>query len=203
MDRQRQRDVCPGHTCRARAAVSLNHGAVEHDLALAEFFHVDGCPQASPDHAADLLLAAAADAAIPWNALRARRRDHGVFAGDPALAFTVQEGGHLLLDCRAAQHPGVAHADEARGRHRLEKARLDADRPELVGGAPVGASARLRHRVILGEAPLGSAVCATAEAEAARVTSARWASCFSLGRSTAYGQPSWQRRRLPLGLRLG
>jgi hypothetical protein len=86
MDGQSQGDVRASYSRRARAAVSLDDGAIEHDLALAEALHVDRRAQAAPDQATDLLLPTATDAAIPRDALRAGRRDHRVLAGDPALA---------------------------------------------------------------------------------------------------------------------
>jgi len=75
----------------ARTTIGLQHGAIEQDLAFAEFFEIDGGPQAATDQPADLLLATAADAPIPGDALRARRRNHRVLAGDPALTATLQE----------------------------------------------------------------------------------------------------------------
>src|SRR5205807_7569752 len=124
------------------------HRAIQRDLPLTQPLQVDRRTESAPDQAADLLLATAVDAAIPRDALRAGRRDHGVLAGDPALAATLQERRHLLLDRRGAQNPRFAHSDHARRRSCGEKARLDLDRPNLLRSAPVGAYARLRHRGI-------------------------------------------------------
>src|SRR5207249_4161118 len=118
----------------------------ERYLALAQLLHVDRSAQPAADEAADLLLASAADAAIPGNALRTGWRNHRVLAGHPTLAAALQERGNLFLDRRATQHPGLTHADHARGGRGGEKARLDRDGPKLLGTSTVGASARLHQR---------------------------------------------------------
>src|SRR5207248_2720095 len=146
---ERERHVRAGHARGARAAVSLNDGAIEHDLTLTEILQINRGAQPATDQPTDFLLAATADAAIPRNALGTGRRNHRVLAGDPALTATLQEGRHLFFDRRGAQHPGIAHTNEARGGRRRQETGLDTDRAELVRRAPVGARAWLAHRAIL------------------------------------------------------
>ena len=50
----------------------------------------------------------------------------------------------ILLDCRGAQHPRIAHTNEARRRRGRQEARLDADWPQLVRGTTIGATQRRR-----------------------------------------------------------
>src|SRR6266576_1580150 len=85
VNRQRKRYVGTRHRRGARSTIGLQHGAIEHDLAFAESLEVDSRAQSTPDQSTDLLLSTAADPSIPWDALRARRRNHRVLAGHPAL----------------------------------------------------------------------------------------------------------------------
>ena len=93
----------------ARAAVGLQHVAVERDGALAERGEVEHRAQRAADQALDLLRAAALLAARRL-AVAARvggARQHAVLGGDPALAAAAVVRRHALLDRGGAQHPGV------------------------------------------------------------------------------------------------
>ena len=91
----RQRHLGAGDRGRARAAVGLQHIAVERDRALAQRRQVQRRAQRAADQALDLLRAPGLLA--PGRFARAARvggaRQHAVFGGDPALALAAQEPG--------------------------------------------------------------------------------------------------------------
>src|SRR3974390_2128068 len=76
-----------GDRGRARAAVGLQHVAVDRDRALAERLHVDHRAQAAADQPLDLLRAPALPAArgLAGAARMGRTRQHAVLGRNPAL----------------------------------------------------------------------------------------------------------------------
>jgi hypothetical protein len=135
-----ERDIAAGDRGGARAAVGLQHVAVEGDGALAERGEVDDRAQAAADEALDL-LGAAALLALGRLARRARMRgarQHAVFGGDPALALAAQEARHAILDRRGAEHARVAELHQHRALGMAREAALEADRAQLVGRAATG-----------------------------------------------------------------
>ncbi len=137
VDRQPQRHPRAGNGRGARAAVGLEHVAVEDDLPLAELFHVGHRAQRAADQPLDLLrppaLLALGRLAAAAGVRRARK--HRVLGGDPALALVAQERRDFLLDAGGDQHAGVAEADKDRALGVLGEARLDIDDAHFVGRA--------------------------------------------------------------------
>ncbi|VXC46315.1 hypothetical protein SPHINGO8AM_130240 [Sphingomonas sp. 8AM] len=145
IDRQPQRDPCARDRRGTRAAISLDHVAVERDLPLAEQCQVGDRAQAAPDQPLDLLRAPGL-LALGGLAAAARvrgARQHPVFGGHPALALAAQERRQTLLDRGGDQHPGIAEADQHRAFGVAGEARLDGYRAHLVGGAAAGAHSTL------------------------------------------------------------
>ena len=127
----------------ARAAVGLQHVAVDGDLPLAERHPVDAGAQAAADQPLDLLGAARllAGRGLAAGAGGGRARQHAVFRRHPAEPGLAQERRHRLLDAGGAEHVGVAHADQAGALGVAADAGLDADGAQRVGGAAGGAHA--------------------------------------------------------------
>src|SRR5436190_2071428 len=93
---RRAGDCRAAHARAARAAVGLQHVAVDADRALAERRQVDDGAQAAADQPLDLLRAArllALGGLAPRACVR-RARQHPVFGGEPAPALATQESGH-------------------------------------------------------------------------------------------------------------
>src|SRR5205823_4356093 len=125
------------------------------------------------------------------DALRARGRNHGVLARDPALATALQKRRDLFFDRGGAQYPCFAHANQARGGRGAQEARFDADRPKLLGRPAVGAGARLRHRVI----ESGSSKCSSSPSSS--TVSGGWADSPSpSASSSAYSPICWYTRSM-------
>ena len=108
-------DEGAGDGRRARAAVGLQHVAVEVDGALAQLLQVEHGAQRAADQALDLLRAAALLAArrLAVAAGVGGARQHAVFGRDPALAAAALVRRHLLLDRGGAQHAGVRRTRSA------------------------------------------------------------------------------------------
>ena len=113
MSAARERDVAAGDRRGARAAVGLEHVAVDGDRALAEPREVDDAAQRAADQALDLVRPAA-DAALgrfAVGALGGGARQHRVLGGDPARALAAEMRRDAVGDRRRAQDLGVAHPD--------------------------------------------------------------------------------------------
>ena len=85
--------------------------------------------QAATDQPLDLDGAATllALGGLPSDPLGRRARQHRVLGADPAFAAALHPAGHVLVDRRGAQHPGLTEADQARpGRH-LGEVPLEGD----------------------------------------------------------------------------
>ena len=135
-DRVRERDVAAADGRGARAAVGLQHVAVDDDGALAERLHVERAAQRASDeplylHAASLLAAAHG---LAVGARRRRARQHAVLRGDPALAAAATPRRHAILDGRRAQDLGVAELDEHRAFRVLGESAPEADATQLIVG---------------------------------------------------------------------
>ncbi len=143
-----QRHAGAGHRRGARAAVGLDHVAVEHDGALAEALQIDHRPQGTPDQALDLQRAAA----LP--SLRGLARDaagggagqHAVLRGHPPAARALEKGRHLVLHGGRAEHHGSAHGDARRALGVAQHADLDRGGTELVETAAVASGHRVSSR---------------------------------------------------------
>ena len=111
-----QGDVGAGDRRRARAAIGLNHVAVDPDGPLAEAFQIGDGAQAAADEPLNLVGAPADLAARRFaaDALLRRAGQHAVLGGDPALAAVAQKRRHPLFELRRADDFGIAHLDQNR-----------------------------------------------------------------------------------------
>ena len=145
---------------RARAAVGLEHVAVDGDGALADDAEVHDGAQTAADEALDLHGATALLAAHRL-ALRARGRgprQHAVLGGQPAATRAAQPAGHAFAQRGRAQHVRVAQLDARGSGGELRHVGDDAHRPHLGGFAscsqdgppspPCGGRAALRRRSV-------------------------------------------------------
>ena len=167
-----ERDVGAGDRGGARAAVGLQHVAIERDGALAERAQVDDRAQRTSDQALDLLRASALLAAggLARGARVGGARQHAVLGRDPALALAAHERRHAFLDARGAQHAGVAELDQHRALGVAGEAAGDPDRAQLFGRAAAGSH---------GAALLGCRVSGRASARRRRWCCRRRAPCRS------------------------
>ena len=92
-----KRDPGAGDRGRARAAIGLQHVAIERDLALAQRLQIGDGAQAAADQALDFLRAAGllAGGRFAPRARMGRARQHAVFGGDPAAPWPRSHGGGL------------------------------------------------------------------------------------------------------------
>ena len=138
----RQRHVAAGDGRGARAAVRLQHIAVERDGALAQRGEIGDRAQRAADQPLDFLRAAAL-LALGRLARRARMRgarQHAVFGGDPALVLAAQEAGHAFFDAGGAQHPRVAELDQHRAFGVLRESTGETYGAQLIRRATAGTS---------------------------------------------------------------
>ena len=135
LQRELERDVAAGDRRGARAAVGLEHVAVDPDGALAERLEVDDAAQRAADQPLDLdgaaVRAPLRDVALL--ALAGGRGQHPVLGGHPAAALSGHPLRHRLLHRRRADHARAAHRDQRRPGGRAHEAGLDRERPQLVG----------------------------------------------------------------------
>ena len=171
---------------RARAAVGLDHVAVDGDLALTEPGQVHHRAQRAPDQALDLLRAArgVAHGRLAPGAVRCGARQHAVLGRHPASALALEPWRQPLLEARRAVHVRVAELDQARAFRVHGHGPIDGDRTKLVGIAFGEAHASrfllpLRMRDTM-RAPPGPA---TAKSRGARLT----AYCLGLKEMVARG----------------
>src|SRR5712692_3290750 len=132
---------------RARAAVRLQHVAVERDRPLSDLAHVDGGPQRATDQPLDLVRATAQAALdrLPRAAIVSGARQHRILGGDPTLAAAAPVRRHAVLDAGRDPHARPPHLDQARALGVHVDAELDLQRAQLIGHAPVRSRCS-RHR---------------------------------------------------------
>ena len=156
----------------ARAAVGLDHVAVEDDGALAEGLHVDDRAQAAADEALNLVGAAAdlAAFALARGAGDGGAGQHGVLGRDPAAAGVAQPAGDALLDGGVGEHAGVAERDEDGAFGGLDEAGSEGEGAKLGGGPAAGTEERTGsvHRGIVREQGRGTGEQAVGTGEAMR-----------------------------------
>ena len=138
--RQRERDVAAGDRRAARAAVRLEHVAVDGHRALAHDRGVHHAAQRAPDEALDLVGAAAQPTLdrFALHALGGGGRQHGVLGRDPADALAAQVRRDAVLDRGRAEHVRVALPVDERRRRPLLHAQLDGHRAHLARCPPIG-----------------------------------------------------------------
>src|SRR5688572_70212 len=77
-------DVCSGDGRAPGTTISLDHIAVDKDLALTEKFCIDDCSQAATDQPLNFLCASRRSLGLALGSGVGRPRQHGVFGGDPS-----------------------------------------------------------------------------------------------------------------------
>ena len=132
---ERKRDIAAGDRGRARAAIGLQHIAIDLDLQFAEFFAIDHRAQTAADQALDFLRAARllALGGFAVGAFMGRARQHAVLGGDPAEACVAQKGRHFFIEARGAQHMRLAELHEARTFGIFGGTRHEGDGAQLAG----------------------------------------------------------------------
>src|SRR5437868_4092359 len=144
----------------ARAAVGLEHVAVEPHRPLPERAEVGDRAHRAADQPLDLdrapLLLAARGLSI--DAVARRGRQQRVLRGDPAPPLVAQPPRYLLLDHRRAEDDRLALGDERRPVRLLEIVRLELELAQLVRLSPVGphAAAPSWASVTCSTSPIGS-----------------------------------------------
>ena len=130
---EHHRDEPAGDRRGARAAVGLNHVAVDPDRPLAQLRQPRDRSQRSADEPLDLLRASAdlARAGLALRAGRRRARQHPVLRGDPALAGVAQKRRHAILDARRAHDTRASDLDQDRSFRVQEKPRCELRRPQI------------------------------------------------------------------------
>ena len=133
-----QRDPAAADRRGARAAVGLQHVAVDRDLHVGHLLQVGDGAQRAADETLDLLRAARllAFRRLAADALGRRARQHRVLGGDPSLARALEPRRDALLDRRGAQHARAAELDEHRTVRHLRVVAREQDRAEIVGVRP-------------------------------------------------------------------
>ena len=115
---QTQRRERAGDGRGARAAVGLNHVAVDVDRALAQPGQVARGAERAADEPLNLHAAPVLLHAVPGLALGRGSGQHGVFRREPSGALALQERRNALLHRRGADHPRPAALHQHRaGRH--------------------------------------------------------------------------------------
>ena len=111
-----QRDKSTGDARRARAAIGLDHVAIDLDGAFAQCFQIHHRAQGAPDQALDFLCATGLLAARRFAVHPAAggARQHAVFRRHPALTLAAQKRRHFFVDAGGADDLGVAALDQHR-----------------------------------------------------------------------------------------
>ena len=134
-----QRQPGTGNARRTRAAIGLDHIAVDGNGVLAERLHVDDGTQAAADKPLDLHGAALAVGMLALAAFTGRGRQHRIFRRYPAGLGALAPTRHTLLDGGGAQYARVAELRQARAVGVLHDAAGELNGAQLVCGAAVGA----------------------------------------------------------------
>ncbi len=115
VDALAQGNKTPGDGGAPRAAIRLQHVAVDDDLVLAQGIQIHHRPQGTSDQALDLLRAAALPAALGLaaHALSGGARQHAIFGRHPAAPQPFHPAGHALLQGGGAQNPRMPHRNQA------------------------------------------------------------------------------------------
>src|SRR5581483_6222688 len=130
----------------ARAAVGLQHIAVDVDCALTQRRKVDHTAQRATDQALDLDRAAVrpALAHVTLLTLPGRRGKHAVLGCHPAAARSGQPTGNTLLRRGRADDARLAHRYQGRARGGADEAGIDGGRAQRIRPSPVAALGRRR-----------------------------------------------------------
>src|SRR5271169_1349491 len=130
---QSQRDEGAGDRGGARAAVGLDHVAIDPDGALAQAGEVGHGPQAAPDQALDFVRAPAGAALcdFPRRAGQGGAGKHAVFARDPSLARVAHELRDGFLNRSGANDTRIAYLNQNRTFRGGDEVWGDENGPEL------------------------------------------------------------------------
>src|SRR5512139_2627064 len=137
-------NIAAGNGGSARAAVRLDHVAVDVQRAFAEQPQVEHGPQAATDESLDLVRATAllASRGLAIAAGVRCARQHAVLRSEPALSLAFQETGDFFLNARGADHAGVAKLDQDGAFCVLGVTPRQAYRAQFVRAAPAGSCER-------------------------------------------------------------
>jgi len=124
----------------AGSTVSSEDVAIDADGALPEGFQIDRGTDTAPDETLDFVRP---PALAPLRGLSRRARvrgprEHSVFGGDPSAPGAFEKRRNPFLDRSGAEDVRVAQRDQGGALGVARDARLDRDRAEIVGSAPVG-----------------------------------------------------------------
>ena len=145
-----QRHPGTGNARRTRAAIRLDHIAVDGNGVLAERLHVDDGTQAAADEALDLHGAALTLGVLALATLTGRCRQHGILCGYPTGLGALAPARHALLDGGGTKHARVAELSQARAVGMFHNTTGELDGAQLIGGTAVGAvDLHVLHRNIL------------------------------------------------------
>ena len=123
-----------------RAAVRLNHIAVNINRVFAELFQVHRGAQRASNQALNLLGAATlltARRLSPHPTIR-RAGQHAVLCSDPTLALTSQESRYTGLDASGTYNFGIAKFNQYRSLGMAGEITGNFYRPQLLGATPTG-----------------------------------------------------------------
>ena len=142
-DRVVKRHARAGDRRAARAAIGLDHVAIDAQCAFAERLEIGDRAQAPADQTLNLLRAAGLPAfrRLAPRAGVGRAGQHAVLGGDPALPTTPEERRHVGLDTDGAHHAGFAALDQHGTLGMTRVMTTDAHRSQLVGAAAGSACA--------------------------------------------------------------
>src|SRR5271170_7758552 len=132
-----ERDAGAGDGGGPRAAVRLQHVAIDRDLTLAQLRQIDDGAQRTADQALNLLGAAGdlAGGRLAPRARRGRARQHCIFRGHPAPPLPAQPRRRLVFERGGAENMRVAEAHQARPLRIASDGALDGDFAQLIGRA--------------------------------------------------------------------
>ena len=135
-----QRHPGAGDRGGARAAIGLDHVAVDRDLPLAELLQVDHGAQAAADQPLDFDRAATllAGRCLAAGTLRRRPWQHPIFGRDPASRLPFEPGRQLVFQGGGHQHMGVAEFHETRAFGVFHHAAFERDGTQLIGLSAAG-----------------------------------------------------------------
>ena len=139
LKRERKRDKRAGNGSGARAAVGLDHVAIEPHGALAESLQIGDRAQRAADHALNFERASRLASARRFarRALFGRARQHAVLAGDPAFAGAFQKRGNAVFHRGGDDHARVARFDQHAAFGVVNKIRNDFYRAQIVVRASI------------------------------------------------------------------
>ncbi len=123
------------YACRARAAICLQHVAIDSDRILAQRTHIANVSQAAANQALNLHTAALAIACLALGAAISGSRQHGVFRRYPAQLRSAAPRRQAVLDGGSAQHARVAKLHQARTQGVFHNLARKRDRTHLVSSA--------------------------------------------------------------------